>query len=148
MYDDSHYAGLGLVGETQAQDSNGVRLSPDETDTFGLPIPVVTFSYADNDKRILHAGTDTKRRILEAAGAQTTFRVSDTAHLMGACRIGDDPSTSVVDRNCRSWDVPGLYICDGSVFVTSGASNPSLTIQAIAARTADELIAAGRRDEL
>jgi choline dehydrogenase-like flavoprotein len=148
MYDYSHYAGLGLVGETQSQDGNGVRLSADETDSFGLPIPVVTFSYAENDKRILDAGTDTQRRILEAAGAYTTFRVSDTAHLMGACRMGEDPAASVVDRNCRTWDVPGLYICDGSVFVTSGASNPSLTIQAIAARTADQLIAAGRRHEL
>jgi choline dehydrogenase-like flavoprotein len=70
------------------------------------------------------------------------------AHLMGACRMGDDPAGSVVDRDCRSWDVPGLYVCDGSVFVTSGASNPSLTIQAIAARTADQLVAAGRRGEL
>ncbi|WP_028278573.1 GMC family oxidoreductase, partial [Arthrobacter sp. H5] len=113
-----------------------------------LPVPVVSFSYADNDKKILDAGTDTERRILDAAGAETTFRVSNTAHLMGACRMGDDPSTSVVDRNCRSWDVPGLYVCDGSVFVTSGASNPSLTIQAIAARTADQLITAGRRGEL
>jgi choline dehydrogenase-like flavoprotein len=148
MYDYSHYAGLGLVGETMAQDRNGVALSPDEKDSFGLPIPVVSFSYADNDNKILDAGADTERRILEAAGAETAFRVQNTAHLMGACRMGDDPSSSVVDRNCRSWDVPGLYVCDGSVFVSSGASNPSLTIQAIAARTADQLIAAGRRAEL
>ena len=148
MYDYSHYAGLGLVGETMAQDRNGVTLSKDETDSFGLPIPVVSFSYAENDKKILDAGTDTERRILEAAGAETTFRVPNTAHLMGGCRMGASPSTSVVDRDCASWDVPGLYVCDGSVFVTSGASNPSLTIQAIAARTADRLIAAGRRVEL
>jgi choline dehydrogenase-like flavoprotein len=148
MYDYSHYAGLGLVGETLAQDRNGVTLSRDETDAFGLPIPVVSFSYTDNDKKILDAGTDTERRILEAAGAETTFRVDNTAHLMGACRMGDDPATSVVDRDCRSWDVPGLHVCDGSVFVTSGASNPSLTIQAIAARTADQLVAAGRRGQL
>ncbi|WP_275451101.1 GMC family oxidoreductase [Arthrobacter sp. H5] len=148
MYDYSHYAGLGLVGETMAQDRNGVTLSDSETDAFGLPVPVVSFSYDDNDKKILDTGTGTERRILEAAGAEATFRVPNTAHLMGACRMGDDPSTSVVDRNCRSWDVPGLYVCDGSVFVTSGASNPSLTIQAIAARTADQLITAGRQGEL
>jgi choline dehydrogenase-like flavoprotein len=148
MYDYNHYAGLGLVAETLPQDSNGVSLSPDETDHLGLPIPVVKFSYGDNDRRVIDAGADTQRRILAAAGAETTFRVSDTAHLMGACRMGDDPATSVVDRDCRTWDVPGLYVCDGSVFVTSGASNPSLTIQAIAARTADRLIDAGRRSDL
>jgi len=48
---------------------------------------------------------------------------------------------SVVDRWCRSWDVPNLFVCDGSVFVTSGAVNPSLTIQAIAARTARYIVA-------
>lgn len=148
MYDYSHYAGLGLVGETQAQDRNNVSLSKEDTDVFGLPVPVVSFSYADNDKKILDAGADTQQRILDAAGAEVTFRTRDTAHLMGACRMGQDPSTSVVDRDCRSWDVPGLYVCDGSVFVSSGASNPSLTIQAIAARTADRLIAAGARAEL
>jgi choline dehydrogenase-like flavoprotein len=148
MYDYSHYAGLGLVGQTLAQDRNGVTLSPDEKDSFGLPIPVVSFSYSDNDNKILDVGADTEGRILEAAGAEVTFRVANTAHLMGACRMGDDATTSVVDRDCRSWDVPGLYVCDGSVFVTSGASNTSLTIQAIAARTADQLVASGRRGEL
>lgn len=45
-------------------------------------------------------------------------------------------------------DVPDLYICDGSVFVTSSGVNPRLTIQALAARTADHLVAAGRHREL
>ncbi len=148
MYDYNHYAGRGLVAETLPQHTNGVSLSGDEADQHGLPIPVVRFSYGDNDRRILDAGADTQRRVLEAAGAEVTFRVSDMAHLMGACRMGSSPETSVVDGNCRTWDVPGLYVCDGSVFVTSGASNPSLTIQAIAARTADRLIEDGRRSAL
>ena len=50
--------------------------------------------------------------------------------------MGDDPRDSVVNADCRSHDVPNLWICDGSVFPTSAAVNPSLTIQAIASRTA------------
>lgn len=148
MYDYVHYAGLGLVGETLPEDSNGVSLHPEETDQFGLAIPVVSFGWGENDKKVKRAGVARQRQILEAAGAQATFAASDTAHLMGACRMGSDPQSSVVDRDCSAWDTPGLYVCDGSVFVTSSASNPSLTIQAIAARTADRLVAAGRRHEL
>ncbi|MFU8806730.1 MAG: GMC oxidoreductase, partial [Bradymonadaceae bacterium] len=50
-----------------------------------------------------------------------------------------DPHTSVVDSDCRSHDIPNLFVCDGSVFPSSGAGNPSLTIEAIAARTADRI---------
>ena len=63
----------------------------------------------------------------------------DTCHLNGTARMGDDPRTSVVDADCRSWDIRNLWICDGSVFPTVGGVNPSLTIQAIACRTADRI---------
>jgi choline dehydrogenase-like flavoprotein len=55
---------------------------------------------------------------------------------MGTCRMGDDPRDSVVDANGRSWDIPNLWVCDGSIFATSGGVNPSLTIQALACRIA------------
>ncbi|MCA1601252.1 MAG: hypothetical protein LC776_06290 [Acidobacteria bacterium] len=61
---------------------------------------------------------------------------------------GHDPSNSVVDRDCRAHDVPNLFVCDGSVFPTSTAVNPSLTIEAIAARTADRISEMARRGEL
>jgi choline dehydrogenase-like flavoprotein len=62
--------------------------------------------------------------------------------------MGFDARTSVVDADCRSWDIPNLWICDGSVFPTVGGANPSLTIQAIACRTADRIRALARRGEL
>jgi choline dehydrogenase-like flavoprotein len=119
-----------------------------ETDQYGLSIPVVTFGWGENGRKLKQAGVAKQRQIVDAAGAQATFTASDTAHLMGACRMGSDATTSVVDRNCAAWDVPGRYVCDGSVFLTSSASNPSLTILAIAARIADQLVAAGRRYDL
>ena len=72
----------------------------------------------------------------------------DTCHLNGTARMGGDPRTSVVDADCRSWDIRNLWICDGSVFPTVGGVNPSLTIQAIACRTADRIKALARRGEL
>jgi choline dehydrogenase-like flavoprotein len=58
--------------------------------------------------------------------------------------MGVDPATSVVDPDCRSHDVANLWICDGSVLPTVGAVNPSLTIRAVATRTARRLLEAER----
>jgi choline dehydrogenase-like flavoprotein len=62
--------------------------------------------------------------------------------------MGDDPASSVVNADRRSWDIPNLWICDGSVFPTVGGVNPSLTIQAIACRTADRINAMARSGKL
>jgi choline dehydrogenase-like flavoprotein len=67
-------------------------------------------------------------------------------HLIGTALMGNDPSTSVVDGWGRAHDVDNLFIVDGSVFPTSGGVNPTSTIVAFAARTADYLIA-NRRDQ-
>lgn len=86
---------------------------------------------------------------LGAAGGREIWREEDdTCHLNGTARMGDDPSTSVVDADCRSWDIPNLWICDGSVSPTVGGVNPSLTIQAIVCRTADRIVALAARGEL
>jgi choline dehydrogenase-like flavoprotein len=140
MLDYNHYAGWGLVGECLPSDQNTVALDLEGKDQYGLPIARVTFSWGENDRQLFEAGIQKEREIAEAAGAEITWSADDTAHLLGACRMGDNPATSVVNRWCRSWDVPNLFICDGSVFVTSGGVNPGLTIQAIAARTADYIV--------
>ena len=62
--------------------------------------------------------------------------------------MGADPATGVVDANGRSFDIRNLWICDGSVFPTCGGVNPSLTIQALACRTADRIAALSARGEL
>ncbi len=148
MMDYNHYAGIGLNGECLPYAGNTVTVLPEEHDQYGLPIPKVTFSWGENERKLIKAGLNQMRHILAAAGADDLFEADDTAHLMGGCRMGDAPDQSVVDQWCRSWDVPNLFICDGSVFVTSSGVNPSLTIQAIAARTADYIVAAARRREL
>jgi gluconate 2-dehydrogenase alpha chain len=53
-----------------------------------------------------------------------------------AGRSGDDPATSVVDPLGRLHEVENVYVADGSVFVSSGGFNPTLTIMALALRTA------------
>jgi choline dehydrogenase-like flavoprotein len=148
MFDYNHYAGMGLVGECLLDEDNQVTLDSEDKDQYGLPVARVTFRWGENDRKLIEAGIQKEHEILEAAGAEVTWNVDDTAHLMGSCRMGSNPKTSVVDPWCRSWDVPNLFICDGSVFVTSSAVNPSLTIQAIATRTADYIIDRARTEDL
>ena len=138
MRDYNFFARITLVGEVLPNNNNSVTLS-DEKDEYGMPRPLVTFSYGDNDNSLIAHGVQKAQEILEAMGGKPAFVIPDSAHLLGTCRMGNDPSTSVVDGFCRSHDIPNLYICSASVFVTSGGGNPTETVMAIAARTADHL---------
>jgi choline dehydrogenase-like flavoprotein len=144
----NHQVGLKIVGECLPQERNRVTLT-DIKDRYGLPIPRVTYSYCDNDRRLIRHALGFMRRSLDAVGAREIWdETDDTCHLNGTARMGDDPQSSVVDADCRTWDIPNLWICDGSVFPTVGGVNPSLTIQAIACRTADRIRALAARGEL
>ena len=147
MMDYNHHAGFKIVGEVEPRDENRVELA-DEEDDLGLKIPRVVFSYSENDRRLKRHAQARMRETLEAAGARDTWMVEDTAHLLGGCRMGTDPATSVTDKNGRTWDVPNLWVCDGSLFPTSGGVNPSITIQALACRIGDRITAMARRGEL
>lgn len=62
-----------------------------------------------------------------------------SAHQMGTCRMGADPATSVVDTRGQSWELPGLYVCDASLFPSASGVNPMLTTMALATIVSDEL---------
>lgn len=144
----NHQVGLKMVGEMLPDERNTVTLA-DEEDQHGLRVARVTYSWGDNDKALINHALGEMQASLDAVGASDIFRQeNDTNHLAGTARMGDDPRTSVVNSDCRSWDIPNLWVCDGSVFPTSGGVNPSLTITAIAMRTADRIKALAARGEL
>jgi choline dehydrogenase-like flavoprotein len=144
----NHSVGLKMVGEVLPYEHNRVTLA-DEVDQYGLRIPRVSFSLGDNERAMIRHALRFMDRSLEATGVRERWNeLDDTCHLNGTARMGNDPRESVVDGDCRSWDVPNLWICDGSVFPTVGGANPSLTIQALACRTADRIKALAARGEL
>jgi len=143
----NHMAGLKIVGETLPRDENRVELS-DEVDDLGLPVPKITFGFDDNDQRLYRHSIGFMRQVMEAAGARDLNVTASTAHLMGGCRMGFSARDSVANADGRTWDIPNLWVCDASLFPTSGGVNPSLTIQALAARIGDRIAAMGRRGEL
>lgn len=66
--------------------------------------------------------------------------LAGVAHQNGTVRFGNDPKTSALDRNCKAHELDNLYVVDGSIFVSSGAVNPALTIMANALRVGDHLL--------
>jgi choline dehydrogenase-like flavoprotein len=109
----------------------------DEKDQYGLPIPRICYSWGENDKTMIRHALDQMSTSLALVGAKDIFRQdNDMNHLAGAVRMEFTPEDSVINADCRSGDIPNLFVCDGSVFPTTGGVNPSLTITAIAMRTA------------
>jgi choline dehydrogenase-like flavoprotein len=134
--------GIGI--EDLPAEENLVALDPALTDSAGIPAPRVVYRIDEDARRNLAWQIERAREAHEAAGAVDTVVTDWSAwgwHLLGTCRMGDDPATSVVDRWGRAHDVRNLYVLDGSVFVTSGPQPPTATIAANAARCTAHVIA-------
>jgi choline dehydrogenase-like flavoprotein len=126
------------MAEDDPHPDNRIVLDPDEPDG-------ASFHYALTD--------DLRRRAdaLRLAFARSirpwrTLRISPTlemnyGHPCGTCRFGNEPASSVLDRDCRAHDLENLYVVDSSFMPRSGASNPSLTIAANALRVAPQIAA-------
>lgn len=134
--------GLGINGECLPQAGNRLTLS-DERDETGLPKPLITFSDGPNEQAISRHAVAVMRSIWEAAGATEIWSVDRAAHTIGTCRMGTDADQAVVDPFGRSFDIPNLWICDNSVFPSSLAANPALTIMALSLRSAEAFLRAG-----
>lgn len=139
-------AGLTIVTEDLPEAHNRVTLDSEMTDSDGVPAPKVAYELGDNTRAMLSHGTERATELLYAAGAKRVLsKNADDVwwragwHQMGTCRMGDDPENSVVNGWGRSHDVKNLFIVDGSIFVTSGAVNPTSTIQALALYVGDSI---------
>ena len=150
-----------MQGEDLPQATNRVDLDPSVRDAWGRPAGRVT--YAPHRHEVAASGHfgPVLEAVLRDAGAEWTITstsppVDDPAlhersplgvapasrHVMGTCRMGEDPRTSVVGRDGRFHDVDNLLCADSSVFVTSAGYNPTLTLVALAIRTARLLVGA------
>jgi choline dehydrogenase-like flavoprotein len=140
-------------GTSLAVESNGFSLDPDVKDAWGLPALRMTFKDHPNDLKMMEWMKDRALELLDAAGAKTKWHApiqeqQFAVHLLGTCRMGNDPRTSVINSDHRTHDVPNLFLCDGSSLVTSGRGQPTMTIQALAFRAADRITALAKRGEI
>jgi choline dehydrogenase-like flavoprotein len=138
----NHLAGVGINGDCLPSAKNFLELST-ELDRFGVPRPRIHFSYGENETRMIDHASRLLTAAWQAAGASDIWTFPRSAHTIGTCRMGTDPTTSVVDAYGRSHDIANLYVCDNSIFPSALAANPALTIMALALRTAEAFLAGG-----
>src|SRR3989344_4886959 len=134
--------------EQEPRSENKVSLS-DEKDLLGIPKIKLSWSIGELDKKtivFLHKILDKELQNLGIGELKSpllhdnlaSWPISrDASHHMGTTRMGNDPKTSVVDKNCKVHNIDNLYIAGSSVFVTSGYANPTYTIVALATRLAE-----------
>jgi len=139
------------VCEDLPRAENRVDLDPTVKDVYGLPVARVTYANHPNDVAVgayvAQQMVPVGQAMLQAIGASGTVGVTAptptpvtsyavgpryVVHQHGTMRMGSDPRTSVVNRYGQFWDIPNLFVADGSLFTTAGGYNPTHTIEALA----------------
>jgi len=139
MRDYNHWYTLGVLCELLPQPDNRVTVVSDVTDDHGVPVARLDYTQCTNDRDNIAYAKRTLHEILAAGDAQDVLVIDRYAHLVGGCRMRSDRERSVVDSDHRAWELPNLFIADGSVMPTQGSANPALTIMALASRLAERL---------
>lgn len=140
----SHLTGLLAIAEDQPRPSNRVEVTTGRSDRFGLPPVRIHHQYTRRDLDARGALLVRARELLRAAGAKftVTWKVTTFSHALGTVRMGEDPTSAPLDRDCRFNGIENLWVTDGSALPTSAGVNPSLTIAANALRVGDVIAAA------
>jgi len=152
---------IGFLVEQTPDPNNRVTLSSTFTDALGLPRPEISYDISDYTKQGIVASFRTKNLIFRKMAAQdfteraegdptgfdevidgqtVKLNYGGAGHIMGTYRMGDNPKTSVVDSFQRSHDHNNLYLVGSGTFPTGGTANPTLTLSALAMRTADSIV--------
>ena len=118
-------------------------LDPEYTDYLGRPLLRLTFDWHDNDIKMIRYVVDKMQKIAEAMnpkiikasprnfGEHFDTRHYQTTHMGGGVIMGDDPTTSAVNRYLQSWDVSNLFIVGSSAFAQGIGYNPTGTVAAL-----------------
>jgi choline dehydrogenase-like flavoprotein len=133
--------------------SNSISLDSTVKDAWGVPAIRMTYTDHPQDLKLYKYFAERSEELLHASGAAQTWQLpvesqEFAVHLLGTCRMGNDPKTSVVDKYNRAHDVKNLFIVDGSSLVTSGRGQPTMTIQALAFRAGDNIARFAKRREI
>jgi gluconate 2-dehydrogenase alpha chain len=145
------FFGMEMIGEDLAQVTNTVDLDPKVRDARGFPVARITYKPHAHEIAAQTFYIPLMAALLKASGADAAAAVPETssdrfpiaagnvpggAHIMGGLRMGADPKISVTNSHGRLHALDNVLVADASVFVTSGAHNPTLTLMASALRNA------------
>ncbi len=146
-------------GEMIPNDDSWCEIDPQVKDRWGIPVLRFHWGWSEHERRQAAHMQHTFAAIIEAMGGRTRYPpVSDGAqaiapggsiiHEVGGAIMGADPHKSVTNRWGQTWDVRNLFVTDGAIFTSNADKNPTLTIMAMAWRTADHILERMRRKEL
>jgi choline dehydrogenase-like flavoprotein len=133
------------MGETLPRYENYARIDNSTVDEWGIPVLHISQKYSDNEFAMAKDSMETANELCLGAGFEVIAKHWEmippgaSIHELGTCRMGNDPKTSVLNQFNQSHDIKNLFVVDGSAFVTGGSQNPTLTICALAMRSADYL---------
>ena len=96
--------------------------------------------YRELEKIINHVGLAAHHLLEKNFYMSMSIPIAGVAHQAGTCRFGTDPTTSVLDVNCKAHELDNLYVVDTSFFPSIGAVNPALTAMANGIRVGEHLI--------
>lgn len=150
-----HAINVFAIGEQLPNEGNQITIDSQKKDYYGIPVAKITTKLSSNDLEMLSFMQKECYEIVEAAGAADSVRqfssydLSLVSHMGGTCRMGTNPSKSVLNPYCQSHDVKNLFVIDSSCFVTQGGGDsPSLTIHSIALRASDYIISEAKKGNL
>lgn len=141
----SRHVRLASLIEQTGEAENRVTLAPNEKDVYGVPLPRISYRLDGYVKAGLAAARAAHADIFERLGTTEIHHAPEAegaGHIIGTLRMGDDPKTSVVDRDLRSHDHANLFMLGSGVFPTSATANPTLTIAALSLRAVGAVKAA------
>ena len=136
-YQAARHIRLASLVEQPPDPANRVTLDPDRKDVYGVGVPKIAYRLDDYTKAGFAASVKAHDEIFAKLGTTGVMHSPDAqgaGHIIGTARMGDDPRTSVVDKELKSHDHPNLFILGSTVFPTSATANPTLTIAALALR--------------
>jgi choline dehydrogenase-like flavoprotein len=141
-------------GETLPYHDNRMWLSPDQVDSWDMPIIQLSMTYRDNERAMAQQMMNDAVEMMQAAklenvsGFNNPVTPGSVIHEMGTARMGRDPKTSVLNAHNQVHSVPNVFVTDGSCMVSSPTQNPSLTYMALTARAANHAVELLKRGEL
>jgi len=147
-------------GEMVPNPDSYCELDPAVVDRWGIPVLRFHWKWSDAEYKQVKHMQETFRTIIAQMGGQSLTPMPTEAegygiapgghiiHEVGGTRMGDDPATSVLNRNCQAHAVKNLFVADGGPFVSQADKNPTWTILALAMRTGEYIAAERKRGAL
>jgi choline dehydrogenase-like flavoprotein len=137
---------IGAFCECLSRKENHVEIDKERVDAWGIPVLKMYAEYGENERRLWEDSREQAADMLEAAGAKHVRLTGQPSvfgfciHEVGTARMGNDPKTSVLNKNNQAHEVKNLFVTDGACFVSSGCQNPTLTMMAITVRACDYMV--------